>query len=350
MNICKKYLAISILTIICLMCGIAIKKYDQNRDNLLTRIDIESTRFKVSVTDKIEDEFKQHQKTFNNGRIFVINLDKNKERLTRFDEQFKAQNIEYNRFEAVLGYDVEITDQNGNLHTGMDFRTKNFRFKKGQKYHIKCRDTSFYHYVPLNKKGIQTAGEVGVYCSHYEILNKIVENNYKYGVIFEDDAVISNNFKSYLDTVLKNIDELPDIDIIYLAIGMSYGKKWYSFAEIPNEIKQYKTFDALPDDGKEKYFTKINDSLSKFIYKDEYKRNKKSQMGHGAGYAYIITNKGARKLLRSMEVTLFPFDHNISNIKNNNEVNIYVTNQLKVGVDTGHSTYTGNGKQVILGY
>lgn len=276
-------------------------------------------------------------KIFNDGKIFVINLAKHKDRMQNFANQFDKQNISYQRFDAVLGYDVKIVDNQGNVHLGSDLKEDKFKFQNGEEYKINCRNANFIHYVPLDHDIHSImAAELGIYCSHYEIFTQIVSQNLKYGVIFEDDVKIGNNFKQYLGDIVQNINKIPDIDMLYLGIGIGYKGRFYAFDNIPDDIKQYKVFDALSENVRNTHFIKINDSISKFIVNSNTKRDK---IGHGAGYAYIVTNQGAKKLLELLKVGINPVDSQISKLRNNNEINIYVANKLMVGCDISTSTY-----------
>lgn len=103
-------------------------------------------------------------------KIYVINLDRRPDRLEQFNSEAIKFNINYERYSAV---DSKLID---------------------------------------NKTSLKP-GELGCLLSHLDILNKIVENNYKRTLIFEDDTIILENFKNFGNY----INQLPNKwDMIYL--------------------------------------------------------------------------------------------------------------------------------------
>lgn len=111
-------------------------------------------------------------------KVYVVNLDKDKERLASFDRQMKKQNINYTRFPAVLGSKV---------------------------------NTSEYLTEFCNKHC--TDGMKGCALSHHMIWQEAYEKKYNYILVFEDDALLNDNF----DTKLKEVwSQIPDdFDIVY---------------------------------------------------------------------------------------------------------------------------------------
>lgn len=119
--------------------------------------------------------------SFTNSKIegvYVINLDKDKERLASFDSQMKKQNITYTRFPAILGSKVHNSE-----------------------------------YLTEFCNTYCTDGMKGCALSHRSIWEEAYKKQYKYVMIFEDDAILSDNF----DTKLKEMwSHVPDnFDIVY---------------------------------------------------------------------------------------------------------------------------------------
>jgi GR25 family glycosyltransferase involved in LPS biosynthesis len=112
-------------------------------------------------------------------KVYVINLDKDTERLARFDEQMKEHRIEYTRVSAVVGSTV----------------------KDSPKLTPWCNQFC-------------TNGMKGCALSHQQIWNDMLKHSYKNVLVFEDDAILEPNFNA----VFKEAwDELPhDFDIFYL--------------------------------------------------------------------------------------------------------------------------------------
>jgi len=111
-------------------------------------------------------------------KVFVINLEKDKTRLHDFNSYMKKNNIKYDKYNAVLGSKV-IKDNNLS-----DF-CNNY-----------CTD-----------------GAKGCALSHRNIWQLMVDNNYKNVLIFEDDAVVDENFDRDFQFVWNALPK--DYDIIY---------------------------------------------------------------------------------------------------------------------------------------
>jgi len=116
---------------------------------------------------------------------------------------------------------------------------------------------------PNSYNDIRTFGEIGCYLSHTNIWREIVKNNYKNCIIFEDDVIPNINY----ETILKYLEYIPDdYDIAYLG--------WWS----RNDINKNR--------GNELWsFSNDNENILGL-------------------YSYIISNKGANKLLSKT----FPID------------------------------------------
>jgi glycosyl transferase family 25 len=111
---------------------------------------------------------------------YIINLKRRPDRLQNFKNNFKefADDIQ-----VVYGFD------------GKNFFSES---KKEQEMARKCFN--------LNR------GEMGCAISHFRIYQDIIDNNYDYGMIFEDDAMPSDNFNEKINNVLK---EMPNCDILF---------------------------------------------------------------------------------------------------------------------------------------
>ena len=72
---------------------------------------------------------------------------------------------------------------------------------------------------PLSKK--MSIGEVGCYLSHMWCLQNIVKNNYKNGIILEDDIIVHKNFLSLFERYLSknNEKESERIEYDFLMLG-----------------------------------------------------------------------------------------------------------------------------------
>jgi len=119
-------------------------------------------------------------------KVYVVNLEKDKERLQAFDTQMKKNKIVYERFNAVLGSkiikDERLTDYCNTF----------------------CTD-----------------GMKGCALSHKTIWETIVKNGYRNVMVCEDDAMIPDTFDKEFQMVYYQIPK--DYDILYL--GCLFGCK-----------------------------------------------------------------------------------------------------------------------------
>ncbi len=111
-------------------------------------------------------------------QTYLINLDRADERLKLMENEFKKCQISYERISAV---DAKILDSS-------TYKVKN-------KYD---RDL-----VP---------GEIGCYLSHVKTLETFIASENGFALIIEDDAILSDDFKSAVENSLSNYHKLPTKD------------------------------------------------------------------------------------------------------------------------------------------
>ncbi len=325
---------------ICIICTVIFTKYlHKKRDYYNARI--AELNFYIKNIRKLPGSETKSSANMNNGEVLVINLTKHTNRMNAFAEQFNKEGIKYNRFNAVLGYDVKIIEENGTAHRGIDIKNGTFNFQPGKSYEIACKNHTFTHYVPLYRKRNVSIGEIGIYCSHYEIFNQVIEKNLKYAVVFEDDVVISKGFKDYLARITKALDSMKDVDILYLAnavgyIGEKYPNKTYAFGEALEDIKQYGSFETLPSEIKDVHFEKVNSDISKHLNLQNL--NSKVQYD-GSLYGYIVTNRGAKKLAKFLQIGSQAVDTQIAILHKNSEVSMHIANKAMVAPGSAESSY-----------
>jgi GR25 family glycosyltransferase involved in LPS biosynthesis len=127
-------------------------------------------------------------------QVYVINMDKDVERMKTFDEQMVRNGIRYKRISAVKGTDVKE-----NKHMT--------EFCK-----IYCTD-----------------GIKGCALSHRLIWDDMVKNNYSRVCIFEDDALLSETFRADFPEIWK---ELPTtFDLFFMGCNMKCGDK-HTFSKL----------------------------------------------------------------------------------------------------------------------
>ncbi len=149
-------------------------------------------------------------------KAFVINLDRAKDRLKIIEEQFKSHNIKFERFSAIDGYKILITDlESGDTYSGLDLKNHLFEFSKTKKYYIDCgreKEANFIYFLEGNFKF--TAGELGVTCSHRSIIVKAMQEKLDRIAIFEDDVkILSDDFAYLMSNVLIH---MPKNSVVFL--------------------------------------------------------------------------------------------------------------------------------------
>ena len=112
-------------------------------------------------------------------KVFVINMEKDKGRLETFDNCMKENKIAYERFNGIDGSKVR-------------------------------RDERLTEYCNT----FCTDGMKGCALSHRTVWETMIENDYQYIMVLEDDSHINSSFDINLQLLWDNIPE--DFDILYL--------------------------------------------------------------------------------------------------------------------------------------
>ena len=166
-------------------------------------------------------------------KVYVINLEKDINKLKSVTKEFEEQHIVFERFNAIDGNNVDD-----------DARITKFCNKF-------CYD-----------------GLKGCALSHRTIWEKALENRYEHIAVFEDDVLFNKDFNTNLQLNYYNIPN--DFDILYLGAAFNCGDT--SFYNKINE----KVHGIVN--------TKINDHILKVN-------------GCGGFYGYIISKKCIEKIL-----------------------------------------------------
>ena len=121
----------------------------------------------------------------NQNNVFVINLERRKDRLKHVNNQLQKYNIKYTRFNAF----------------------------DGKRLHQYKNEIDLY----INKSSniMKNNGQIGCSLSHLKLWEKVVEKKMKHALIFEDDVIILDNFNERLKNIIK---ELPD-DYNFVLLG-----------------------------------------------------------------------------------------------------------------------------------
>ena len=107
-------------------------------------------------------------------KIYVITLEKAKERQERIRRQFSEKGID---FEFVFGIDGRLLSQQ----------------EKDSLYDEK-KSVSFYKWYRKGEMCGLTLGEIGCTLSHQLVYQKILDNKLKNAIVLEDDVVIDDRF------------------------------------------------------------------------------------------------------------------------------------------------------------
>ena len=224
-------------------------------------------------------------------KVFVINLDKDILRMDFMDKQLKKLGIEYERMPGINGREFDFGDE-------------------------------YIERVAVAKNGAPlTPGEVGCAASHKRCYQNIITNNLLEALILEDDVLLPENFKDVLEKlILSNRDKRSweYLSFDYLEPGFVYLKNWYkSLLFSYDKLIKYKSF-----------FSKIKFTIVSFVklcylvplslfeqFRNSfYKHVKKSGAAvnfyrplYFAG-AYVVTNRGAGKLLQLTDPIVYPAD------------------------------------------
>ena len=166
-------------------------------------------------------------------KVYVINLEKDKERLKEFDTQMSKNRIKYERFNAIVGSKV-------------------------------LKDDRLTDYCNT----FCTDGMKGCALSHRTIWDSMVKNGYRNVMICEDDAMIPESFDTKFQSIYYQIPK--DYDILYL--GCLFGcKDNSSLNKLITKISGYE-----PED------------INSYVYKIK---------GTIGTHCYIISLEGAQKFI-----------------------------------------------------
>ena len=149
----------------------------------------------------------------------------------------------------------------------------------------------------------KTKGRTGCFMSHYALWN-ILLNSYDKNMILilEDDIKLCDNFKEKIQAVIDEMDQLKDVDCLML--------------------------------GYNPYGYDKNIDITKHVQK-----TKNSFFGL---QSYIVTNSGAQKLTKlcKVEQTAKPLDVLISELNQDNKLNVYNTKEKLIQLDGQFQSYS----------
>ena len=204
-------------------------------------------------------------------KIYVMNLDRSPERYKAIQKKLNNMSfpVSYDRFSAIDGRKISFTNKlTGEVLLGQEILDKKI-WLKGD-FDARCEGTNDPADLVLitNLNEIAFNSRVGCTCSHKKIWQDMVEKDYQNALIIEDDIKFMPYFNILLNLSMKNSPK--DYELLFLNYK-AYGKAF--------ENNNFTTFIKNP-------FWKI---VKKHIYSSQ---------------AYILTNEGAKKLLKCEQKVL----------------------------------------------
>lgn len=139
---------------------------------------------------------------------YVINLERDKHKLTRFDKPMREQNIDYNIWRGAIVKNTN--DLNG-----------------------------FYkeHFYTRGTKSVSLPGNVGSAFAHLSLWNYCIKQPGNYFMIFEDNSIIKDNFKY---NVNKYLNKIGTFDFFNLNVIRPHGET------TDNILFKYKNISNFP--------------------------------------------------------------------------------------------------------
>ena len=219
-------------------------------------------------------------------KIYVISLDRTPERYAYVKNQLDKFNLKHERFSAVDGKLITVTDteENRTVPWGAMYH-RGYRYgailKITQKQRYKDVEFLYKHdrYTP-------NLGEFGCAMSHRAVWADVVKNNYKSVIVFEDDITLEDDFSRKLSLVINNLPN--DFDVFFLDIASFTSKDTNCFVS--------------PDFW-----------LSKFLNTSSpyYAKVKPDNTNLWGLHGYVVTYDSSKKLLEKTKFMNLPIDNSI---------------------------------------
>jgi GR25 family glycosyltransferase involved in LPS biosynthesis len=185
----------------------------------------------------------------NLNKIYLINLERRKDRLDHFLNECDRENIDMSKLVNFKAFDAKTYNIKED-----ELKMFNSEFEKNSMYSKNCMCNQL---------------------SHYNILLDIVKKKYKKCVIFQDDVRFKNNFVRHLNNVLDNMPK--DSDIIW--IGLHNKGSGSYFQDFPINEEESKIDRSYIGEKINNYVCKLSKGINP------------------CSLAYIITYEGAKRYL-----------------------------------------------------
>ena len=200
--------------------------------------------------------------------IYVVNMDKDKDRLDNFQKQVNNQ-FEYER---VVGVDMNMPPyKNMYKEVNVNKSLKTFEWSTYLKKSpelitngIDTKEKATQHWIKhgqhtnrhFNRKQTITNGEHGCLQSHINIFTDAIDKEYETILVFEDDAI----FRDSWENIQKEIQRLNTDNIMLLYLGASQ-HNWKKIIYKPGCYNANRTTGTFAYMVKKPYFTYL---LEKF--------------------------------------------------------------------------------------
>lgn len=131
-------------------------------------------------------------------RTFVINLEKNKERLANMQDALRELNVEFIRFPAVYGKDLSLIERRRALNGFAWLCTQGYPARDGQ---------------------------IGCALSHIQIYQKMIQEDITACCILEDDVAFSSEYPFVVSYIEKHLDiSRPQVILLHCHYSEYAGK------------------------------------------------------------------------------------------------------------------------------
>ena len=189
------------------------------------------------------------------SKIYFINLDRRPDRYEHFLKECNDKEINYNkiqRFNALDGNLYNFSEKEKYMFRNVDYRTQNYAKKI-----------------------------MGNQLSHYYILKEMIEKNYEYIIIFQDDIIFRKDFKKELEYVLNNIPNNAEI------INIAFHKFAAYNTFIPWDLNQRTEEKQMAKENINSFICLLNDTVNP------------------CSLGYIVTLNGAKNMVNYFETEGF---------------------------------------------
>jgi len=183
-------------------------------------------------------------------KFYIINLDRQPEKLAKLKAQTDKYGIELTRFPAIDGYKITLVNQDTKeVLLGSEIKNTD-KIKRNHKYDVYCTTQSytdqdkpeFVYDAFKNYPQALSPGELGLLCTSRILWRQVaLANHNQISIVFEDDALLFHDFDKNVETIISS---LPiKWDITYLDGNFNYNKvkkskplSWSNIFRFPTTI------------------------------------------------------------------------------------------------------------------